>query len=108
METVNPLLVVEHRLGTIEIWHSFIIPYLILNCRRPLIIKKMTAFFYGNWITLSLAIILYQICNDKYTSPFANIMSNLYLKWQRNRFKPPCFITTMFNIGSSYGSTVRL
>jgi len=56
METVNPLLVVEHRLGTIETWPSYIISYLFLNCPRPLIIKKMTAFFYGNGLTLSPAI----------------------------------------------------
>ena len=91
METVNPLLVVEHRLGAIEIWPSYIIRYLFLNCPRSLIIEKMTAFFYGNGITLSLAIRLYQICNDKYASPVANTMSNLYLKWQRNIFKPHMF-----------------
>ena len=81
METVNPLLVVEHRLGTIETWPSYVIRYLFLNCTRPLKIKKMTAFFYGNGITLSLAIRLYQICTDKYTSHVANTISNLYLKW---------------------------
>ena len=91
METVNPLLVVEHRFGTIETWPSCIIRYLVLNFPRPLIIKKITAFFYGNGITLCMAIRLYQICNDKYTSPVANTMSNLYLKWQRNRFKTHMF-----------------
>ena len=91
METLNPLLEAEHRLGTIETWASFIIRYIFLNCTGPLIIKKFTAFFYGNGITLSLAIRLYQTCNDKYTSPVATSMSNLYLKWQRNRFKPHMF-----------------
>ena len=88
METVNPLHVAEHRVGTIATWPSYIIHYLFLNCPRPFIIKKVTAFFYGNGIALSLAIRLYQICNDKYTSPVAKTMSSLYLKWQRNRFKP--------------------
>ena len=82
---------VEHRLDTIETWPSCIIRFLFLNCPTRKIIKKLTAFFYGNGITLSLAIKLYQICNDKYTSPVANTMSNLYLKWQRNRFKPHMF-----------------
>jgi len=91
METVNPLLEAEHRLGTIETWLPFIIRYLFLNCPRPLIIKKLTAFFYGNGITLYLAIRLYQICNDKCTSPVATTISNLYLKWQRNRFNPHIF-----------------
>jgi hypothetical protein len=91
MEIVNPLLLVEHRLGTIETWLSYIIRYLFLNCPRPQIIKKINAFFYGNGFTLSLAIRLYQICSDKYTSPVANTMTKLYLKWQRNRFKPHMF-----------------
>ena len=91
METLNPLLVVEHRLGTIETWPSFIIRFLFLNCPRPQIIKKITAFFYGNGITLSLPIRLCQICNDKYTSPVVNTVSNVYLKWQRNRFNPHIF-----------------
>jgi len=56
METVNHLLVVEHRLSTIETGPSYIIRFLFLNCPRPQIIKKITAFFYGNGITLSLAI----------------------------------------------------
>jgi len=58
---------------------------------KALIIKKITAFFYGNGITLSLVIKVYQICNDKYTSPVANTMSNLHLKWQRNTFKQHTF-----------------
>jgi len=55
METLNPLLVVEHRRGTIETWPSYIIRFLFLNCPRPQIIKKITAFFYGNGITPFLA-----------------------------------------------------
>ena len=91
METLNPLLVVEHRLDTIETWPSYIIRFLFLNCPTRKIITTLTAFFYGNGISLSLAIKLYQICKDKYTSPAANTMSNLYLKWKRNRFKPHMF-----------------
>ena len=91
METLNPLLVVEHSLDSIEIWPSYIIRFLFLNCPKRKIITTLTAFFYGNGITLSLAIKLYQICNDRYTSPVANTLSNLYLKWQRKRFKPHMF-----------------
>ena len=47
METVNPLLVVEHRLGTIETWPSYIISFLFLNCPRPQIIRKLLPFFMG-------------------------------------------------------------
>jgi len=81
METVNPLHEAEHRLVSIETWPSYIIRYLFLNCPRPLIINKLTAFLYGNGITLSLEIRLYQICNEKYNSPVATTMSYLYLKW---------------------------
>jgi len=88
---MNPLQVMEQRDDTIEAWPSYIIRYLFLNCPRPLIIKKITALFYWNGITLSLTIRFYQICKNKYTSPVANSMSNLYLKWQRNRFKPHMF-----------------
>ena len=91
METANPLIEAEHRLDSIETWPSYIIRYLFINCPRPLIIKKLTAFFYGNGITLSLAIRMYQICNEKYNFPVATTMSNLYFKWQRNRFKPQFF-----------------
>ena len=56
METMNPLLIVEHRLGTTETWPLYIIRFLFLNCPKPQIIKKITAFFYGNGISLSLAI----------------------------------------------------
>jgi len=64
METLNPLLVVEHRLDTIETWLSYIIRFPFLNCPTPKIIKKIIAFFYRNGITLYLAIKLYQICNE--------------------------------------------
>jgi len=76
METLNPLLVVEHCLDTIETWPAHIIRCLFLNCPTRKIITTLTAFFYGNGILLSLAIKLFQICNDKYTFPVANTMSN--------------------------------
>jgi hypothetical protein len=88
---MNPLLVVKHRLGTIETRPSYLIRFLFLNCQRPQIIKKLTTFFLGNGITLSPEIRLYKICSDKYISPVANTMSNLYFKWQRNRFKTHMF-----------------
>jgi len=55
MESMNPLLVVEHRLDTIETCPTYVIRFLFLNCPRPQIIKKITAFFNENGITLSLA-----------------------------------------------------
>jgi len=48
MDTVNPLLEAENRLCSIETWLSYIIRYLFISCPRTLIIKKLTAFFFGN------------------------------------------------------------
>ena len=87
MEIYNPLIRVEHRLGNIETWPSSIIGYLFLVIPSRRIIKNLTAFFYGNGISPSLASTLYELCNVNYTANVASIMRNFYLHWQRHRFE---------------------
>ena len=88
MATRNVLLVVEQRLGVVDTWPSHIIGYLSLEFLTRSIIKRLTAFFYGNGISPSLAVDLYELCNADYTSLVGTTMRTLYWEWQRKRFTP--------------------
>jgi hypothetical protein len=88
MATRNPLLVVEQRLGDVDTWPSHSIGYIFLEFPTDRIIKRLTAFFYGNGISLSLAVGLYEICNSYYTSLVGSAMRTLYWELQSKRFTP--------------------
>jgi len=57
---------VEQHLGQIDTWPTYIISYLFIDVPKPRIVRKFTAFFYGNDIPESIASQLYNACNDKY------------------------------------------
>jgi len=86
MEIYNPLIWVEQRLGNTETWPSSIIGYLFLVIPKRRIIKHLTAFFYGNGISPTLSIKLYEHCNGNYAANVASIMRNFYFQWQMHRF----------------------
>jgi len=87
MATRNPLLVVEQRRGDVDTWPSHV-GYLFLEFPTRSIIKQLTAFFYGNGISPSLAVGLYELCNEDYTSLVGSSMRTFYWEWQRKRFTP--------------------
>ena len=86
MEIYNPLIWVEQRLGNIETLPWSINGYLFLAIPTRRIIKNLSAFFYGNGISPSLAIKLYEHCNGNYIANIASSMRNFYLQWQIHRF----------------------
>ena len=88
MTTRNALLVVEQRLGDVDTWPSHIIGCLFLEFPTINIIKRLAAFFYGNDISPSLAVGVYELCNADYTSLVGSAMRNFYFEWQRKSFIP--------------------
>jgi len=65
---MNPLQRVEQHLGPIDTWPSYVIRYLFTGVPSTTAVKKLTAFFYGNDIPVSIASQLYHDCNDKRNS----------------------------------------
>jgi len=61
--------------------------YLFIDVPKPRIVRKLTAFFYGNDIPVSIASQLYNACNDKYNLQVTEYICNLYSHWQRCRYK---------------------
>ena len=81
------LLQVEQHLGQIDTWPTYIIRYLFIDVPKPSIVRKLTAFFYGNDIPVSIASQLYNACNDKYNLQVTENICDLYSHWQRCRYK---------------------
>ena len=78
MATRNSLLVVEQRLGDVDTWPLHIIGYQFLEFPSRRIIKRLTTLFYGNEISPSLAVSLYEHFNVDYTSLVGSAMRTLY------------------------------
>jgi hypothetical protein len=77
----------EQHLGQIDTWPTYIIRYLFINVPKPCIVRKFTAFFYGNDIPVSIASQLYKACNDKYNLQVNEYICDLHSHWQRCRYK---------------------
>ena len=77
----------EQHLGQIDTWPTYIIRYLLIDVPKTSIVRKLTAFFYGNDITVSIASQLYDACNDKYNLQVTEYICDLYSNWQRCRYK---------------------
>jgi len=80
---MNLLQRVEQHLGQIDKWPTYIVRYLSINVPKPSNVKNLTAFFYGNDISVSIASQLYNACNDKYEPQVTEYMYDLYFRWQR-------------------------
>jgi hypothetical protein len=78
---------VEQHLGQIDTWPAYIIRYLFIDVPKPGIVRKLTAFFYGNNIPVFIASQLYKACNDKYNLQVNEYICALYSHWQRCRYK---------------------
>jgi hypothetical protein len=78
---------VEHHLVPIDTWPSFIITFLFIEVAYPSVVKKLTAFFFGNDIPLNIAISLYRLCNDTYSHDTEIRMTQFYHMWQSSYYK---------------------
>jgi len=59
---------VEHYLGNVDTWPSYIITYLFAETPSPAVVEELTAFFAGNGVPRTLPYKLYRACNDKATA----------------------------------------
>jgi len=59
---------VEHYLGGVDTWPSYIITYLFAETPSPRVIEDLTAFFAGNDVLETLAYKLYGACNPEATT----------------------------------------
>jgi hypothetical protein len=88
MTSPNPLRVVEQRLGFVDTWPSSIIWFPFLERPTHRAFRVLSAFFYGNYISPSLATKLYELCNIHFTSLVGGRMRNYCIEWQRKRCTP--------------------
>jgi hypothetical protein len=79
--------VVESHLGPIDTWPSYIIEYLFVDTPTPEVVKDLTAFFFGNGVSKTLAYRLYHACNPTTTTETVRELFYLrYFVWQRSRY----------------------
>jgi len=78
---------IKQHLGQIDTWPTYIMKYLFIDVAKSRIVRKLTAFFYGNDIPVSIASQLYNACNDKYNLQLTEYICDLYSQWQGCRYK---------------------
>jgi hypothetical protein len=71
--------VVESHLGPIDTWPSYFIEYLFVHTPTPEVVKELTAFFFGNGVSKSLAYRLYHACNP--TTTTETVRELFYLRY---------------------------
>jgi hypothetical protein len=71
--------VVESHLGHIDMWPSYVIEYLFVNTSTPEVVKDLTAFFFGNGVSKSLAYRLYHASNP--TTTTESVRELFYLRY---------------------------
>ena len=81
------VLQVEQHLGQIDTWPTYVIRYVFIDVPKPSIVRKLTAFFYGKDIPVSIASQLYNVCNDKYNLQVTEYICDLHSHGQRCRYK---------------------
>jgi hypothetical protein len=75
---------VEKELGPIDIWPTHILCYLCVDAPNPRIIKKLSAFFFGNELPYGLAWRLYKACNPTVTQDAFETVYDLYSVWRKS------------------------
>jgi hypothetical protein len=78
---------VEHHLGPIDKWPSYILRFLFVTYVTQRAVKKVTAFFFGNDVPLDIAKTVYRLCNDTYSQDTEMRINHFYQLWQSSYYK---------------------
>ena len=60
---MNPLAVVESYLGSVERWPSSLLMDMFTEESKARVIRRLAAFMYGNYVTVSDAVACFNACN---------------------------------------------
>lgn len=77
-----PLLqTLELQLGLLDLWPSYILDYLFITTPSPLVIKALTAFFFGNGVPPAMAYRLYRACCQQSSETVKNMFYEWFFFW---------------------------
>ena len=60
---MDPLAVVESYVGEVERWSSQVLTDIFLEESKARVIRRVAGFMYGNYVTVSDAVLCYNSCN---------------------------------------------
>jgi hypothetical protein len=78
---------VEHHLGPIDTWPSYILRFLFVHYVTTNAVKKVAAFFFGNDVPLDITKPIYRLCNDTYSQDTEMQIDHFYRLWQSSYYK---------------------
>jgi len=81
---MDPLAVVEAKLGSVDSWPSYVLRYMFLLKANSHVMKKAAAFMYGNNVGLSDAVACYNACNGRHQSSVETVLRVWYFVWDRD------------------------
>jgi hypothetical protein len=76
------LAVFESRLGSIDIWPSYILRFLFVDPPNSATVRRVAGFFYGNGIECSLAVEFFGLCSQYADTAVTEQIYQLYQHWQ--------------------------
>jgi hypothetical protein len=72
----------ESRLGSVDIWPSYILRFLFVDPPNSATVWRVAGFFYGNGIECSLAVAFFGLCSQYAGMAVSEQMYQLYQHWQ--------------------------
>jgi hypothetical protein len=82
---MNLLLFLSCCIGEFDTWPSNIFRLLFIDNPHPAAIRDVSAFFYGNNLSLRYASLFYVICNEEASLHSINTMFTLYSLWYTHK-----------------------
>jgi hypothetical protein len=76
------LAVFESRLGSIDIWPSYILRFPFVDTPNSATVRRVAGFFYGNGIECSLAVEFFGLCSQNAGAAVAEQIHRLKQHWQ--------------------------
>jgi hypothetical protein len=76
------LAVFESRLGSIDIWSSYILRFLFVDPAYSTTVRRVAGFFYGNGIECGLAVEFFGLCSQNAGAAVTEQIYRLYQHWQ--------------------------
>ena len=88
---MDPLAVVESYVGEVEKWPSQVLTDMFLEEPKARVMWRVAAFMYGNYVTVSDAVLCYNSCNGMHRRYVDRSLQEWYELWDRDEGKEDAY-----------------
>jgi hypothetical protein len=84
---MDPLSVVEERVGAVESWPTYIILHMFVEEPNARTVRNVAGFMYGNQVPVEHAVNCFDACNGLNRSYVAEKIHEWYYVWRRDSYR---------------------